>query len=476
MKKKCQFLRIHKKRAKLQFFFEIYKFICTFAENLLKMIIGFLISVLSLTFSVTSSSSVEVSGLVPEGVEVTYQRSGTTGQKGQMTAGNSTLLCVSGMDGCVIDSVALQMRSNKSAGAGSLQMLIGEKEVWSIEDTDFANVAWNGSFTNAWVKISRWIGEKVGVGEQIDVLIEASKNSLYIDSYTFYYTVPPPQAYEVQFISGIGVDPPILSEESPCMGVVLPQGIDTLDWRFLGWSEHEVMDTDTCPRLYMSGECYYPKTNCRLWAVYSDTEQSMQMKEMVSGEYVMAHKELKVAMHGAIEGVHVHTAAVGLQQEDGWYELVSSVSDDMVYAVEFLTDSTLTIQHVRSGDFIGYRDDKLRAQQSIWYYRILADYSLCIYHPRSKNVGMLFFGLGADGMASDIVVYSAHVKLESVKENGTCLFPVKKQFFTTWPFGKYDAIEDVILPDFIDENYHYIWHMGTYNLHIQNGKKYLLLR
>jgi hypothetical protein len=33
-KKMCQLLRIHKKRAKLQNYFEIYKFICTFAENL----------------------------------------------------------------------------------------------------------------------------------------------------------------------------------------------------------------------------------------------------------------------------------------------------------------------------------------------------------------------------------------------------------------------------------------------------------
>ena len=89
------------------------------------MIIGLLISILSVSFTVTSSSSVEASGVVPEGMEVSYQRSGTTGQKGQMTAGNNTLLQVLGMDNCIIDSVTLNMRSNKSAGAGSLQMCIG---------------------------------------------------------------------------------------------------------------------------------------------------------------------------------------------------------------------------------------------------------------------------------------------------------------------------------------------------------------
>ena len=98
------------------------------------MLLALFFSILTATYTVESSTSVALTGTAPVGSEATYSRSGTTGQKGQMTAGNSTTLQLTGWDGCVIDSVVLQMRSNKSAGAGSMTMHIGERTVLKLRN------------------------------------------------------------------------------------------------------------------------------------------------------------------------------------------------------------------------------------------------------------------------------------------------------------------------------------------------------
>ena len=158
------------------------------------MILGLLFSILTATYTVSSTTSVECGGDVPAGSAYHYSRSASTGQKGQMTAGNSTTLRLSGWSGCTIDSVVLSMRSNKEQGAGSMEMRIGERVVWRITDSPFADKAWHGSYTADWVDISKGMHEKVGAGEDVEIYIEASKNSLYINSYTIYYSQPAPEA------------------------------------------------------------------------------------------------------------------------------------------------------------------------------------------------------------------------------------------------------------------------------------------
>ena len=440
------------------------------------MILGLLISAISLTFTVTSATSVEATGVVPQGVEATYRRSGVTGQKGQMTAGNTTLLHVSGMDNCVIDSVVLNMRSNKSAGAGGLSMSIGNQTVWSIADTDFAHVDWNGSFTNEWVNISRCIGIKVGNAEIIEVLIEASKNSLYINSYTFYYTPAEPEAYEVRYVLGFGENPSNSSEESPASGVILPGGKDSLQWRFLGWSEYEVIDADTCPKLYATGERYYPKADCKLWAVYTDSEIQRPVIDYVSGDYVVVNAYWGLAMIGGVNEGVITTSELELVQNEGDYILQGGVKPEMLYRLTFMKDSLLTIEHITSHRFIGWDDNMLCDDSSKWNYRVLGDGSLTIYHFYDKKCWMLFYGRGADFSHDEIVVYPAKVTLELMKSDGMLLFAEEEKYYTTWPFGRMDGIKDVILPDFNGESEDYILYLGNYELHIQNGRKWLLMR
>jgi hypothetical protein len=89
---------------------------------------------------------------------------------------------------------------------------------------------------------------------------------------------------------------------------------------------------------------------------------------------------------------------------------------------------------------------------------------------------VLFWGFGADAMQEDIVVYNAKVDWTLMQTDGLRLFNIQDMYFTTWPFGKIDGVENIIIPEFIEENTKYILHMGSYELHIQNGKKWLFVR
>ena len=436
------------------------------------MILGLLISILSATYTITSSSSVEESGNIPVGSEATYSRSGTTGRVGQMTAGNSTLLVLDNWGGIEIDSIALEMRSNKTAGAGSLNVSIGEDVVCKIKDADFSDKNWNGDFSDEWCRISRWIGEKVGIGEQIKILIQASKNSLYVNSYTIYYTLPEPEAYTVSFVSGIGLEIPNSTEKSPLSGITLPCIKDTLDWTFIGWSESEVLESDSCPRIWQADEVYYPASHCKLWAVYTNERSQEAISNYVSGEYALVNTFWSRAMVGGIKDGMVSTRDVELSITETSYALLDKVTDDMVYAVNFLTDSTLTIENIANEEWIGYNEKGLDDSQKVWHYHILSDQSLCIHQPQ----GVLFWGFGADAMQEHVVVYNAKVDWTLMQADGFRLFDIQNMYFTTWPFGKIDGVEDIIIPEFIEENTQYILHLGSYELHIQNGKKWLFVR
>ena len=440
------------------------------------MLLGLIFSILSVTYTIETSSNVSVSGTPPAGSEATYSRSGTTGQVGQMTAGNSTLLVLEGWDGVEIDSIVLQMRSNKSAGAGSLTMTIGDKTVWSIKDADFSHKTWHGSFTNEWTTISRWIGAKVPNEQSINIRIEASKNSLYIKSYSIYYAMPDPEPYDVSFESGVCTKLPILTEEYPGAGVPLPILPDTMPWYFLGWCEREVLEADTCPVLLQAGTMYYPNTDCTLWAVYSDSEENVMLPttQWLTGEYVLMDLFWKHAMAGRVSGKYVPTVSVDLQESDAGMGIIAPVDKYMVYHVEFREDSLLRIKHVVTGEMIGYEQGELSGQSSWWHYRELNDGSLCVYQPYNTNYHkMLYFGYGADGMQDDIVAYAATVILEKVLRMGLWLYPYESCVYTTWPFGRDDAVENVIFPDFNGEKQEYIFRFGNYELHIQNGKKTL---
>ena len=437
------------------------------------MILGLLISILTATYTVESSSSVAVSGEAPMNSTAVYSRTATTGQKGQMTAGNSTTLQLTGWDGYIIDSVVLSMHSNTSQGAGSLQIHIGKNMVWGIENDDFASKSWNGSFTKNWVDILCPIDAKVNSSDVIEIYIEASKNSLYINSYTIFYTPPAPKSHQVFLESGMSDGSVVLIEESIGSGVILPELCDTLEWIFLGWSENEIIESDVCPMLLLAGEYYYPKKDCTLWAVYADSDGLISTINCQSGDYVVASAYWNRALAGSVENKIIPTVSAEIKNyENGEYGLAVGARDNMVYHIDFMEDSTLYIKHVMTNKYIGYKDGNLCNDQSVWRYRVLSDGSFGLYYEDDALYRMLFVGLGK---SEDVAAYAVRIELSSMRNNGVILFPAKKILFTSWPFGKLDGVENiVILPNEMNSHEH-IMYFGNYVLRIKNGEKQLIV-
>lgn len=445
------------------------------------MILGLIFSVLSATFSLSSTTTVDVSGKVPSGASHEYARSATTGQKGQMTAGHSTCLSLTGWDGCTIRSVALQMRSNKSSGKGSLSVRVGSDVIWSIANEEFASSAWAGEYTTEWVNVQKDVECVVSSGSKVEIIISASENSLYIDSYTIIYEEAPLQCYSVDFKTGLDAVPTRLMQSAVGEPVVLPEWRDTLEWRFLGWSEEEVLDTSISPTFMAAGTSYVPSRNTILWAVYTDGDEAIQTVDYQSDTYVIAKRDemteailgtgYGMAMYSGVEENKVALRAVQMSlTEDGLYRLETAVRKDMAYDVHFESDSTLTLRHVQSNMYIGYLEKQLCAEQSLWRYRVLEDGSILLYYFNANDSYALYFGAGVNGMNQDISAYAQRVMVDKWIDDALVLFPAIVIHYTSWPFGKGDGVETVYVG-----SEEVVYRFGLYELRVQNGKKTLRL-
>ena len=440
------------------------------------MLLGLIFSILTATYTLSSTTAVEASGDVPAGATCYYERSATTGQKGQMTANNSTRLSLQGWEGCRMKTLTLWMRSNKASGAGSLQVKIGERTVWTIADESFASEAWAGYYTTDWVAISRTLDEEVA-GE-IDIAISASENSLYIQRYEIGYEPAQPRCYRLEFVTGLDTCPAAQVQSAIGAPVILPMWQDTAIWRFEGWSEVEIEEDDEVAALLQPGAAYVPNSDRRLWAVYSDGERCRSVREMVSGEYVLAMRnELTesvggsgMAMCAAVDHAGVALCDVAMTAAEGGYELNSQLREDMVYDVTCVDDSTLYLHHVATMTGVGYSATELAATSSLWRYKLLDDGSFVLYYPYDGKNYALYFGV-VGGLGLEARCWKVNV--DGWQQDGLWLFPAQEVIHTSWPFGKFEGVEDVILPDFIGKKDGCVMRFGVYELWVKDGHKLL---
>ncbi len=130
--------------------------------------------------SVTVSSGVEIPGSV-----VSYTQTYST--KGQMTSGNSTTLTINA-PGYKLNSLVLSMKSNSSKGAGSLS--VNGSEI--ITRQGFNTSYWHGAYSTSYVDVDvsekiKSSGVSLSLNNDFSIIITATANSLYIQSYTIGY-------------------------------------------------------------------------------------------------------------------------------------------------------------------------------------------------------------------------------------------------------------------------------------------------
>ena len=411
-------------------------------------------SILKATYTLTSTTTVKQSGTAPKSSVATYERTAKAGQKkGQMTAGNSTRLELRGWDDYIIKEVELQMHSNMKSGAGSLSVVVGMDTLWKIDNQPFSDDVWAGNYSTDWLSIAKSMNTLVEENECIEINISATENSLYINSYTIYYAVP--QCYTVTFHTGLDTCPPPLTQSAHDKPLILPAWQDTAEWYFLGWSEEEVLENQLTMPLLSAGDTYFPRKNTTLWSVYSNQRENSAISEYISGQYAIAmyseytdREEKGILMDGYVqENGFISTQPVKLMRNhDGAYCIQSILPKDVFYDVQFYKDSTVSIMHHDTKRMIGYKGKKLFTIDTLWQYRVLEeDGSLAIYYPYDDKYYALYMGRPQNMM----VAYSDEIDIPIWRSLGLWLFP--KVEITTWPFGKYDYVTNIVRPVSADE-------------------------
>lgn len=464
-------------------------FFFTFAKKWLTMLIGFIFSILTATYTLSSNNTVKQDGEVPTYSQYHYERSSTTGQKGQMTSGNTTCLRLSGWDGCMVRSVRLEMHSNSKSGAGSLKMKVGKNIVWEIQDAPFSSDDWAGKYSSEWVNISQTMEVTVGNHEAIEILITAMENSLYINRYTIEYEAAPPTCYTVSFVTGMDSVPASVTQGTIGGSIVLPEWRDIAGWYFQGWSEVDIVG-DTVAQVWMAaGSEYVPRTNTYLWAVYSDVEEVAAVSDYVSGQYVLAmwnatteyFADSGMAMAGEVKSGEVALCATNMMRnKKGRCCLLTTIEDEMIYELEFGADSTVAITHMQSEMPIGYKNDKLYGtSDGLWQYKVLGDSSLVLYFAGDDltDTHVLYFGVSATSEEKQAIAKAQRLDISRWEKDGLWLFPVVYPRYTSWPFGKPDIEDDEEEGDVssVLSDGQYIMNIGRYRLYVKDGKKYLFL-
>ncbi len=355
------------------------------------------------TYTVTSKTAVLAEGYEPLGAMAMFEQTGT-GQKGQMTAGNSTTFVLTGLQGVYLHGVSLQMRSNTANGAGELQMTAGRDVLWTIDNSSFAAEAWNGMFSTAYVPIV-W-SHPVGYlfdseNNALQIQIAASENSLYVSSYTLYYSDAPKETSVVSFHTGTSVKIDDIAETNVGEGIVLPdcQSADE-DWQFMGWTTETVARTENkadLPKLYLPAERFYPAANTTLYALYSDGEEApeywLQDTTLQTGYYLIADSLFGgIWPAGAVQNnghlPFYQDSIIGCDEQGRHIAPSTKYLDAAVYHLTFLPDSLVRIKHVQTNTFVGYPrkvSGELTQDSVMWNYRVIKQWEVIFYHTYGKD-------------------------------------------------------------------------------------------
>ena len=111
-----------------------------------------------------------------------------------MIGGKTMTLTLSGYAGKSISGITLSMKSNKTAGSGYLSVTAGETPLATIGSSSngiaFEDGLWNGKYTNTYTDVKPSMSNSSYIiqnGENVVIVIGATINSLYCESFTLTY-------------------------------------------------------------------------------------------------------------------------------------------------------------------------------------------------------------------------------------------------------------------------------------------------
>ncbi|MGM9831200.1 MAG: hypothetical protein ACI3Z5_04185 [Paludibacteraceae bacterium] len=428
----------------------------------LQAILCFSLSAKTVTYTVTSKTTVLADGDEPVGSFAEYSQTGTTGQRGQMTAGNLTSLILNGFQDLRLCRITLVMRSNKSAGAGSLEVRAGEDVLWKISPAAFSDEEWAGRYTTDWTTITCTLPEPYAIpsARPLSITIAATVNSLYIQSYTIEYKELPIQSFTIDFRTHTDTVLSSLTEAFPGAGVVLRDFDYTDDvWHFVGWrAEPLVEETESVTSLLLPGTKYFPDENTVLHAVYADgiplPENLIQDTLHKSGYYTMADARYSCIATSAVNADgRLHTKPILLEHSELYSFQCSDIPQNAVYYIDFDPhDSTASVTHVASGRPIGYNPSRhiLQRRDTTWRYSVLPNHTVQFFFDDNNITYSLRAITGTNLATIDSLWYHADTSIPTGSEN--ILFRVDEYLeppainYTSYPQGLDALPQTEVLP------------------------------
>ena len=426
------------------------------------------------------------SGDIPAGASYEYTQTGS--RSGQMTAGTDILLRLYGYTGCTLQSVALEMKSSTSAGAGALSLSVGDEMLWTIADAPFNAQTWAGAFSTDWVEITHDLsGRTVSSGEEIQLHLTASANSLYLQSVAITYTAPEAQAYTVQFRTHVPDAVASLTESQPGAGVVLPEvPIEDDVWMFMGWRDQPLLSTQSRPDIYPAGVLYHPTADCTLHAVFQTAEEDeywWPADSITDGDYLITMLLPDAATLYQATG-EVSSGRLASIPYYFYSAIVDPLSfqmpynEDGVYTLTWRADSTLNIKHKASSSYVllGASSKFVKtASGSPWQVRAQYDATMQMtFHQLWASYGLYDYMFGMKS-AGDGVYFQP---LQSGQDPWLLLYALSDEpshvpaTYTSYPYGRDDE-HDALLPIRTDGTTRYTLPFGPAKLIIQNGQKTL---
>ncbi len=407
-----------------------------------------LLSVMTWTVESKNAVTLAEGGTVPYDIAVSYTN---TYNKGQVRAGDVATLTLGNLGGLTIERVSLAMRANTSKGAGAIELACNDAEL--------------ARKTVTWQTVSEDVEVFRGQQQDVDkmaIRVTGTENSIYVDAFTIEYAPRAPMS--VVLMRG---DTPIdtLMEESGISGVILPWLQDEDHWRFRGWSNTEFWTVYEEPTYHHSNTRYFPE-NDTLWAVYqweeANTNEMVYEESLSSGVYMYVNRSSQIALAGMPADGKMQRAEANIYDDNQHY-MFAFVGADSVY-----------ITHVPTGTPIGYEGTQMAAKASPWKVYHEGDQTLFYATIQGKN-----YVLWLDNMNStNTEQYAGLVQTDpgpSPMGLISTMMPTEVFAFTCHPEAKVgiDEVNDGMSASLNDGM---IVQFGIYELHIKNGKKYIILK
>lgn len=401
-----------------------------------------------MAWTVESKNAVSGDGTWPYDIEVSYTN---TYQKGQVRAGDKAVLTLGHLEGITVEKVSLAMRANANAGAGLVSVTVNGQSLTSREVT----------YKEVSDAVVVFEGVQNGV-QELEISVEGEQNSLYVDAFTIYWAAGPP--HTVTLMKGSEVYD-TMTEEQGGHGVVLPKLSDEEAWRFEGWCTWEFWEVKWDVKIHKGGQRYYPGSDCTLWAVYRyDNEPEMvYQKTLESGTYIYANSIAGKAISGVPENGKMGSSLTMKDDANQHYYITFNAAGD-----------SATIQHKKTGTYIGYSGIKLDSKPSKW----------CVFHKDDKtafymqNKGKTY--ILWPSMLDDTAEYAGLYITEKIEQTPTVLIPVGdstepvEPVYTCHPESPQGL--ETVSGEGLELSGEWVIPFGIYKLIIKDGKKELRLK